>query len=459
MRKTIFLLLLTSLIVCASHGQGIFSSSGRGSLVGKNQDSESTIGYLVSNPAGIEKKSWYNGGKETSWTSRLGSVTFHAYSTDLPVGGMNENGLVVESIEFPGTIYPNAGGSTGLNEYEFIKYCLDNFSTTEEVVHFAKTVNIFPFLSKLHYYITDAKGQSAVIEFVSGERSVHYKETLPYHALSRRMYATCTEALKSGIWKKGSSCGDFDALVANSSANTPQEGFSALDKVKSPRTGWQIVYDVDNRKIHYKTKGYATAKEIGLKPALFAGGRKYIDLNNLTSGDITAKMAPLTITANTELMTNAFRLNNTPGISAEMIRPLASDNSEEINRVLKTREKTTGNLKVIIHNLSNNKGVMKIGLYDSEADFENQRSLFDNSFPVAGKSAVAVFYNLPLDKQYAISYYHDENDNNKIDRHWTGFPKENYGFSGRGSSFGKAAFSLDKKTTVIQIKHKGFLFF
>lgn len=40
------------------------------------------------------------------WISRYGSITFNQVGRDLPFGGMNETGLVVEHMSLPQTTYP-----------------------------------------------------------------------------------------------------------------------------------------------------------------------------------------------------------------------------------------------------------------------------------------------------------------------------------------------------------------
>lgn len=46
----------------------------------------------------------------------------------------------------------------------------------------------------------------------------------------------------------------------------------------------------------------------------------------------------------------------------------------------------------------------------------------------AEKNEITVKLSLPYDK-YAISTYHDENENQKIDKSFLGYPVERYGFS------------------------------
>ncbi|MDR0612870.1 MAG: DUF2141 domain-containing protein, partial [Dysgonamonadaceae bacterium] len=59
--------------------------------------------------------------------------------------------------------------------------------------------------------------------------------------------------------------------------------------------------------------------------------------------------------------------------------------------------------------------------------------------------------------EYAISVYHDENDNNKLDTGVFGIPTEGYGFSNNVKgfmgppSFKESKFSLTKDSTLIRI--------
>lgn len=73
----------------------------------------------------------------------------------------------------------------------------------------------------------------------------------------------------------------------------------------------------------------------------------------------------------------------------------------------------------------------------------------------AGERAVLVFRNLPAGR-YALSVFHDENGNGKLDRNVVGMPTEAYGFSrdAQGhmgpASFDDAALNLqaDSTTTI-----------
>jgi len=102
----------------------------------------------------------------------------------------------------------------------------------------------------------------------------------------------------------------------------------------------------------------------------------------------------------------------------------------------------SGLVKVSITGVENTDGNVVIGIYNSM-----------ESFPVFGKeiqgaiikpsktgSLNYTFENLP-DGTYAIAAWHDENDNQKMDKNLFGAPKENYGFSKNiFGTFGPPAF-------------------
>ena len=90
----------------------------------------------------------------------------------------------------------------------------------------------------------------------------------------------------------------------------------------------------------------------------------------------------------------------------------------------------TGTIVVKVSGIENNKGVVRIGLYNSKASFPiYSKAMFENSFKQANKSGITyTFKNIPVGT-YAIAVFHDENENQKMDKNFLGVPKENYGFS------------------------------
>jgi uncharacterized protein (DUF2141 family) len=66
----------------------------------------------------------------------------------------------------------------------------------------------------------------------------------------------------------------------------------------------------------------------------------------------------------------------------------------------------------------------------------------------AKQGIVSVTFNNLEAGEYAIRYFHDENDNGKLEQNLFGMPVEGYGFSNNAkANFGPAAFE-DMKVTI-----------
>ena len=74
-------------------------------------------------------------------------------------------------------------------------------------------------------------------------------------------------------------------------------------------------------------------------------------------------------------------------------------------------------------------GVMRIALYDSEANFLDFEEVFASKVvPATMGTTTVVIDSLPAGT-YAIALYQDQNDNGVMDKNWLGIPTEPLGFS------------------------------
>lgn len=80
-----------------------------------------------------------------------------------------------------------------------------------------------------------------------------------------------------------------------------------------------------------------------------------------------------------------------------------------------------------ISGIGSDDGKMMIGLYDSENNWLKKTSNSKMTQIKNGKSTV-IFENIP-NGTYAISSYHDENDNDELDTNFLGIPSEDIGSS------------------------------
>lgn len=111
-------------------------------------------------------------------------------------------------------------------------------------------------------------------------------------------------------------------------------------------------------------------------------------------------------------------------------------------------------LTIHITGIASNNGSILVALYDKEGDFL-KNELRGTMSKIDMNKATVVFRGLQPGV-YAVTLFHDENDNKKLDTNFFGIPKENYGFSNKAKGFfgppkfENAKFSLSKNT-IIQI--------
>ncbi len=78
-------------------------------MVGKNYDWEVEPGILVTNMRNMAKTAFVEPDeKPAKWVSKYGSITFNQYGREFPTGGINEAGLVVETLLLLQAQYPKA---------------------------------------------------------------------------------------------------------------------------------------------------------------------------------------------------------------------------------------------------------------------------------------------------------------------------------------------------------------
>lgn len=87
----------------------------------------------------------------------------------------------------------------------------------------------------------------------------------------------------------------------------------------------------------------------------------------------------------------------------------------------------TSTLTVKISDLKVQQGTVYVGLYDAAEHWMKKRAF--SAMAKADQDEVTVtFENIP-EGEYAISIYHDKNDNGKFDSNFFGIPAEPYAFS------------------------------
>lgn len=111
-------------------------------------------------------------------------------------------------------------------------------------------------------------------------------------------------------------------------------------------------------------------------------------------------------------------------------------------------EKTGHTLAINIHKLNSNDGYIMLELLD-----ENENTITQTMGTVENKTAVITLDGIEPGT-YAVRFYHDENENKKMDTNKYGIPQESYGFSNNARGFmgppkyKKLLFEVEENTTI-----------
>lgn len=124
------------------------------------------------------------GPRSLEWTSKYGSLIVSGYDIST-VDGMNEAGLVANMLWLVSSDYPEDDGKTPQMSLSlWAQYFMDNYATVAEAVADLK-VNPFHVVTKdvpmqpgklttVHLSLSDASGDSAILEWINGELQIHH---------------------------------------------------------------------------------------------------------------------------------------------------------------------------------------------------------------------------------------------------------------------------------------------
>lgn len=150
-------------------------------ITGRTMDwKEDIMSNIYVFPRGIQRAG-HNKEKTVNWTSKYGSVVATGYDMGT-CDGMNEKGLVASMLYLPESVYSLPEDTRPVMGISiWTQYVLDNFATVREAVDELKkeTFRIdAPQMpnnveSRFHIAITDATGNTAVLEYLEGKLTIH----------------------------------------------------------------------------------------------------------------------------------------------------------------------------------------------------------------------------------------------------------------------------------------------
>lgn len=298
--------LLTFLWASIGFGCTVFQHQNTSEIiVGKNYDWDLGHGFVMTNPRGNQKTALKlsSSDKPAQWTSKFSSLTFNQHGLEFPLSGINEKGLVVEILWLRSSEYAPPDSRPVINELQWIQYQLDNFASVSEALNGVDKIRLKNVKAKVHYYMCDAYGDCATVEFLKGNTIVHTSKALEFKALTNDTYSDSLAYMKKHVGYGGeqafnessdASLDRFARAVRDQKTSTLTSAFDLLDKVVSGNesntpTQWQIVYAPQKKTVRFRTAEQRETKEIHFE-ALIHGCEtpsKMLNMEESLSGDVT----------------------------------------------------------------------------------------------------------------------------------------------------------------------------
>lgn len=403
----------------------------------KNFDWQFSHGYIIKNNKNVFKHGYnFKGNNTANWTSKYGSLTFNQIGKEFPFGGMNETGLVVEQLwNQDDCEYEVFENSNTISELEWIQFQLDNYKSVDEVLLNLKQLTIIPVMAKVHYFIVDASGKSAIIEFLNGKTEIiesfdnHQLITNSNYKNSQNYWATHKDIVDK---TSGNSLDRYCHLTRSISklnlknSVKAEDLFKTLLPTRTTETQWSIVYNTTDKEIQFSSRNNRNVKTINFKDLNFEDNETVateINSDNLSFDVYSLKK--------NKSLVDTFHKNfgipyiNYENMTAHQMHP---------NKALKDDAfKNTINIKVNFK-VKKNSGKIALMLVNSKANYKSRKPIKAAKSNVIDNEVSVMFYSIPKGN-YAIMAYHDVNNNGKLDTNFLGIPCEPFAFSNNAKGF------------------------
>ena len=311
-------------------------------VFGRNYDWGVGVGLVMVNKRNMAKTALIAPtDKPARWISKFGSITFNQYGRELPMGGMNEAGLVVEVMWMNKTKYPAPDERTALRELGWVQYQLDNCKSVSEVIATDSKIRITGDSAPIHFLVCDESGAVAAVEFLEGKMKVHEADTLPVTALTNNTYAESIQYAKlyEGLGGKRpveNTTSSLDRFVQAGDRAMRYRSMKNIDIIdyafgtlkivsQGDFTRWSIVYDVKNRAIRFRTREAPAIKSLDFKAFDFSGTTpcRVLEIDTKKPGDAAAAFVDYTTEINKKLVYESWKktsfLKGTPDAVLDML--------------------------------------------------------------------------------------------------------------------------------------------
>lgn len=161
----------------------LYTGSGNTVITGRSMDwYQDNAPNIWSMPRGVERDG-ATGANTVRWTAKYGSSVVSMYDIGT-VDGINEKGLVANTLYLAESNYGQANGKPTLSIGAWAQYVLDNYGTVNEAVSALRQEPfriVAPTLpggkpAQGHLSISDSTGDSAIFEYINGSLVIHHSK-------------------------------------------------------------------------------------------------------------------------------------------------------------------------------------------------------------------------------------------------------------------------------------------
>ncbi|WP_042721727.1 linear amide C-N hydrolase [Flavobacterium sp. B17] len=300
-------------------------------VVGFNENWKTMPGMIVINKRDVLKRniSWRNLTTDQTlpnkqWTSKFGSVTFNLLGYDFPCYGVNEKGLFLVELYLEETTKVYNPKQPNMFWAQWIQYQLDNYKSVKEVVdHLNEGPNIdwWPNAAGSHFFLTDAKGNSATIALLNGKYTVLTNKEMPMPLLCNNQYHKDLSAAKKFDFLGGNEKFDFNQsknwedrynrayymLKNYTYDNRPVDyAWNILNSIHPGE--WQTVIDTKKMNLYFRSDLKKEVKIIDINRLDFSKNSsiKYLDIHTDETGTVNDYFQNLTVLKNSEYVEKGF---------------------------------------------------------------------------------------------------------------------------------------------------------
>lgn len=166
----------------------------------------------------------------------------------MPRNGMNEKGLVVATLNVPYEKVAYDKSKPVLGHWQVLRLLLDKAATVKEATELMKNYNCFD--GSVHFFIADADGNSAVVEYLKGEMKVISSDE--HFQVVTNFYLSNKERLGKGQKRYDTAY----EILKNSNSNLDEvDSMDILRTVKEDTTVYSIIYNQGTGHVYLAYKG------------------------------------------------------------------------------------------------------------------------------------------------------------------------------------------------------------